>query len=397
MAGRILIAHGDGDKAAELERVLAEAGCEIFRAETLEAARHLLHQDPDLLLLDMDLAASSAKADLAALAADLELAETFCLRLCSTEVDFTSTQQLVPFGCGTIFPPGSCDQILEQVQTLLRINQAEDARNLAQERLVLHQMEVEEGLRSAAHIQHSLLPSRQVSSKAFSFAWKFVPCDSVGGDLFNSLALSEDTLMAYMFDVSGHGVSSAMVTVSVYQSLSDHTSQLVKRLSDKPPFFEIVPPAEVISALDREYPYERFEKFFTIVYLLLEPETGRVRYCNAGHPPPILVRNNGCLELLEAGGTLVGFGGLLPFEEQEILLQPGDRLYLYSDGITEYAAPSGEMFGDQRLINFFSQSQKSSLEETAEDFLTVLKDFGEGCPPTDDISYFSIEFNAPPR
>lgn len=107
------------------------------------------------------------------------------------------------------------------------------------------------------------------------------------------LPLSEDTLMIYMLDVSGHGVSSAMVTVSVYQSLSDRTSQLVKQSIEQPPFYRIAGPAEVLTALDREYPYERFEKFFTMTYLLLEPSTGRVRYCNGGNPPPLLVHSDG--------------------------------------------------------------------------------------------------------
>jgi sigma-B regulation protein RsbU (phosphoserine phosphatase) len=397
MAGRILIAHAGVAKAAELEASLSAAGCEIFRAENLQAASHLLHQHPDLLLLDMQLAETAAAEQLAALAIDLELAETFCLRLCSAENDFARLQELAPFACGTISPPGTVGKILEQLNTLLRIRTAEAERNLAQERLVLHRMEVEEGLRSAAQIQHALLPSRLLDTAAFSFAWQFIPCETVGGDLFNLLQLSENCLLAYILDVSGHGVSSAMVTVSVYQSLSDRTSQLVKHPLDHPPFFRIAAPAEVLSTLDQIYPYERFEKFFTMAYLLLDPETGRVRYCNGGHPPPVLLRHDGQLELLETGGTLIGMGGLLPFEEGEICLQPGDRLYLYSDGITEYAAPSGEMFGDQRLIEFFQQRQQTPLDEAAGSFIETLRNFGGGQPPADDISLFCIQFNAPTK
>jgi len=395
MAGRILIAHHCAEIAAELESSLSAASCEVFRAENLCAASHLLHQHPDLLLLDMHLAETASAEELFDLAADLELAETYCLRLCPPENDLVKMRQLAPFACGTISPPGLGEQILEQINMLRRIKQAEAERNQAQELLLLHKMEVEEGLRSAAHIQHALLPNQMPDTPAFDFAWRFIPCETVGGDLFNLLPLSEDILLAYLLDVSGHGVSSAMVTVSVFQSLSDRTSQLVKHPLDHPPYFRIADPAEVVTALDRIYPYERFEKFFTIAYLLLEPETGRVRYCNGGHPPPLLVRSTGQLERLEAGGTLVGMGGLLPFEEGEIHLRPGDRIYLYSDGITEYAAPSEEMFGEQRLIDFFRRHQQAPLEETAENFIRNLMDFGAGQAPTDDISLFCIHFNAP--
>jgi len=396
MAARILIAHKSQQTAAELEASLATGGCDVFRAESLAATCHLLHQYPDLLLLDTDLVIKSDPRQLTALASELELAETFCLRLCRGAAEQSEIRRLTPFACGTIRPPDTSAQVLEQVTTLLRVKQAEAARNQAQELLLLHQLEVAEGLHSAAQIQHALLPNRLSDHPAFDFAWQFIPCENVGGDLFNVLPLSEDILMAYMLDVSGHGVPSAMVTVSVHQSLSERTGQLVKQPIEQPPYFRITPPAEVLTALDREYPYERFEKFFTISYLLLEPKTGRVRYCNGGHPPPLLVKKNGHLKKLTAGGTLVGMGGLLPYEEEQLSLETGDRLYLYSDGITEHEAPSGEMFGEQRLSDFFSQQCQQQLDKTASDFIDQLHSFGEGRTPIDDVSLLCIQFNGSP-
>lgn len=393
MTGKILIAHRLPASAAQLEASLVAAGYEVCHAATVEAARQLLHRYPDLLLLDPQLAADSEPETLAALAEELEFAETFCLRLDLSGGEYSQLQQQIPFACGTIALPGVKEQILEQITTLFRIKRAEAERNLAQERLVLYRREVEEGLRSAAHIQHTLLPNHLQNTSAFSFAWQFIPCETVGGDLFNAQSLSEDVLMVYMLDVSGHGVSSAIVTVSVQQSLSDRTGQLVKQPTEQAPFYHIVSPAKVITALDQEYPYERFDKFFTISYLLLEPATGKVRYCNGGHPPPILIRKNGDSKRLEAGGTLIGLGGIIPYEEAEITLQPGDRIYLYSDGITEHEAPSGEMFGEQRLIDFFSHQAQIALNEAASLFITSLRDFGAGAAPVDDISLFCIQFN----
>lgn len=393
MAGRVLITHSSTAAAAKLEEFLAEAGCDVFRANNIDAACHLLHQHPDLLVLDMALATAATELQLAQLAEQLELAETFCLRLCPPAADIAYLQQLTPFACGTICPPASSEQVLEQISTLLRIKQAEAERNLAQERLLLHQMEVEEGLKSAAQIQHALLPNLISDTPAFSFAWQFIPCETVGGDLFNVLPLSEETLMVYMLDVSGHGIPSAMVTVSVHQSLSERTGQLVKQPLDHPPYFRIAAPAEVLSALDREYPYERFEKFFTISYLLLEPKTGRLRYSTGGHPPPLLVRTDNRLERLSAGGSLVGLGGLVPYEEAELVLNPGDRLYLYSDGVTEHEALTGEMYGEMRMIEFLSRQRRNSLKETADSFILELQNFGDGAAPKDDVSLLCIQFN----
>lgn len=393
MASRILITHSSLETAAHLEARLAADGYDIFRAENIEATCHLLHQRPDLLLLDMQLAENSTAEELKMLARELELAETFCLRLCPADADLDDLLRLTPFACGTICPPGKSAQIIEQVSTLLRIKQAETERNRAQESLLLHRMEAEESLRSAAQIQHALLPSRVSFGNTFSFSWQFIPCETVGGDLFNIQQLSEKTLSAYMLDVSGHGVPSAMVTVSVHQSLSDRTGQLVKQSLDQPPFYRIVDPAEVLTALDEEYPYERFEKFFTIAYLLLDQKSGRVCYSNGGHPPPLLVRNDGSTEFLTAGGTLVGMGGIVPYEQAEITLQPGDRLYLYSDGITEHTAPSGEMFGEQRLLDFFAAQHLQPLNGVTKQFISELQGFGDKRAPTDDVSLLSIQFN----
>lgn len=86
-------------------------------------------------------------------------------------------------------------------------------------------------------------------------------------------------------------------------------------------------------------------------------------------------------------------GGLLPYEEEEFFLQLGDRIYLYSDGITEHEAPSGEMFGEQRMSTFFSQQRQYPLDETASYFIYELRNFGEGAAPVDDISLLCVQFN----
>lgn len=175
MAAKTLIIHMSDTMAVRVEEQLVAAGCEIFRAETIDAATELLHQQPDVLLLDMQLAESAAPEQLKSLANQLELAEVFCLRLSPIGADQELWHQLAPFACGTVPAPGTSQQILEQVNTLLRIKQAEAERNQAQERLLLHRMEVSEGLRSAAQIQHALLPNHVIDNPACSFAWQFIP------------------------------------------------------------------------------------------------------------------------------------------------------------------------------------------------------------------------------
>jgi sigma-B regulation protein RsbU (phosphoserine phosphatase) len=391
MAEKILVACA-GTAGDNVAKTLRAAGHRVQQVSATGAARERLRDMPDLLLIDAELLGQSSSENRQAFAYDLQLAEIPCLRFSSNGMDCETMRALTPWAAATIIDPRNAGHVLEQVELLLKMTLLAAGKNLAEERLIARQFEIEQGLSSASHIQRSLLPSVRPQAETFSFAWQFLPCETVGGDLFNLVNLSEDTLMAYLIDVSGHGVSSAMVTVSVYQSLAAHTGRLVKRLLDQPPYFLIPSPAEVLTGLDREYPYERFEKFFTIVYLLLEPATGKVRYCNGGHPLPIVVRADGTLELLREGGTLIGMGGLVPYEEGEIQMLPGDRLYIYSDGVTEYFSEAGDLFGEQRLFDFLLIDRNLSVDRVIENLMASLREFGGGRAPDDDVSILGIEF-----
>ena len=375
--------------------ILGSAGHEVLHAGELAEAGECLRERPALVLLDAELLARSSEEQLGLFEAQLLAADIPCLRFASNGMEPGRMRDLTPRAWASIVSPGDSDHVLEQVGLLLRMRQLFQARMLAEEQLLMRQIEIEQSLASASHIQRSLLPQSLPHNDAFSFSWEFLPCETVGGDLFYLAPLSEDALMVYLIDVSGHGIPSAMVTVSVYQSLTAQTGRLVKRILDRPPYFEVSGPAEVLTALDREYPFERFEKFFSIVYLLLDPRTGRVRYCNGGHPAPILVRADGSWELLGEGGTLVGLGGVLPYQEGQGGLAPADRLYLYSDGVTEHFTPDGEPYGDGRLLDFLLRHRHLPLERVIHGLMSDLQGYGRGRPPGDDVSFFGIEFNGP--
>ncbi len=230
---------------------------------------------------------------------------------------------------------------------------------------------------------------------ALQVAWRFVPCEQVGGDLFNLVRLTEDMVLAYILDVSGHGISSAMVTVSVTQSLSPHAGRIVRRSLDKPPYFHLLSPAEALRQLEQEYPLERFDKLFTISYLLINTRTGQVRYSSAGHPPPLLIRKDGTCRALTAGGSIIGTGCSGPFEEEEFTLGCGDRLFLYSDGVTEHCNQHDEMFGQERLFSKLAANRKRPLDPACNNLIEALKSHGQGTMFRDDVTLIGIEYQGP--
>jgi len=263
--------------------------------------------------------------------------------------------------------------------------------------LMEKQMRLNEDLEAAAGIQRSLLPHGSLDMETMEVAWRFLPCDTIGGDIFNVVRLDETHWAIYMLDVSGHGVPSALVTVSASQMLHPQRGLLLKKAIQPPPYYEIRGPSEVLNLLDQEYPIERFNKYFTIAYLILDVKTSLVRYSNAAHPPPILVRRDGSLELLEEGGTIIGMGGVLPFEEGEKKLGPGDKLFVYTDGIPEYEDQGRRLYGQERFCEALLKLKDHPIAEIVDGVIEALMTYGERQPPRDDITLLGIEIKSGSR
>jgi sigma-B regulation protein RsbU (phosphoserine phosphatase) len=264
--------------------------------------------------------------------------------------------------------------------------------------LLEQQERINEDLAAAAEIQRSLLPRRPADYDQFEIAWAFDPSAHIAGDIFNVIRLAEHLWGIYALDVSGHGVPAAMVAVSVYQNLQP-ASGLVSQ-SDPRIGSQQIPrrPAEVLRALDAEYPFERFSNFFTMVYMLLDTQQRTLTYSNAGHPRPVLLRKDGRLKLLKRGGPFIGLLGLRTpdeddgFMEEQLAFHPGDKLFLYTDGLNEYADPAGEMYGNQRLHALLKDLAGQPMAAAVDAVRVALREFGRGAPPADDITLVGIEF-----
>ncbi len=246
---------------------------------------------------------------------------------------------------------------------------------------------LEEDLKAAAFIQKSFLPTCQPDIDSFHINWKFQPSEYVGGDMFNVIPLDQKYAAFYMLDVSGHGVSSALAAVSVAQQLHPLSGYLLD-MEDKSP----IPPAKVLETLDKDFPIERFEKHFTIFYAVINFKSGEIRYSSAGHPPPFIIRKHAPPIMLDKGGTLIGLGGIVPFEEGKFQLQSEDRLIAFTDGIIEYESPEGEDFGKERLIRCAVDHRQKSPNELIEKIYDSMMQFGRGRPHQDDVTILCLQF-----
>lgn len=347
---------------------------------------------PDLILMDVEMPRLDGFSACQQLKADPTTRDIPVLFLSSRIEPDAKIRGFELGGVDYVTKPFHQGEILIRVRTQLELRRLHCSLVQANEELRYKQTLLEQDLRAAAHIQHSMIPRRPPLDSRLRFAWAFHPCDRVGGDLFNIHRLDEEHLALYLFDVSGHGVPAAMVTASVAQSLSP-SGGLIKQPSRTPPYYRIPHPAEVLSSLDMEYPIERFDKFCTLCYLLLDGNEASCTYSSAGHPPTILQHAGGDIALLARGGSIIGLGDMaVPFEEENVTLLVGDRLFLHTDGIIEHTGPDGRQFGLDNLLAAIGRTRGMKLADAVEAVIAEVKDYGLGRPCGDDITFIAVEY-----
>nr|WP_275406343.1 SpoIIE family protein phosphatase [Pseudodesulfovibrio sp. JC047] len=246
---------------------------------------------------------------------------------------------------------------------------------------------IKEDLKAAAFIQKSFLPSCQPNIEKLHINWKFQPSEYVGGDMFNVFHLSDEYVALYILDISGHGVASALAAISVAQHLQPQSGYLLENETGLP-----VPPQKVLEFLDTDFPIERFEKHFTMFYAVINIHTGLVHYSNAGHLPPFILRQGTDPIPLDKGGTLIGLGGIVPFEEGTFQLEINDRLIAFTDGIIEYESSDGEDFGHDRFLTSTLENREKSPDVMVGCIYDSMLEFGQNRPPQDDVTVLCMQY-----
>lgn len=249
-------------------------------------------------------------------------------------------------------------------------------------------------LDAAARVQQSLLPTTTPENDRIRFAWKYKPCDELAGDFLNFFALDDKHVAAFVVDVSGHGVASSLLSVTIGRLMTPHVSasSLLVTPGDGPGEVHIVPPLEVVKELNRRFPMmDQNGLYFTIVYGILNTETLEFRYTLAGHPRVVHTPRGETPRLLIADGMAVGWIDELDADEYVVQLQPGDRLCLYSDGVPEAMDPERHQFGDRQLLEIVELSQHQSLEESVALLMGTVERWGHDGSLVDDVSILALE------
>ena len=218
-------------------------------------------------------------------------------------------------------------------------------------------------IEEAREIQRRLLPAEmpKLSRCAIHAFWK--PAQYVGGDYFDAIQLTDSAIAFCIADVAGKGLPAALLMSNLQAS--------VRGLAHS-----ISSPAEMCRQLNRvALENTRSDRFTTLFYATLDSVSGSLRYANAGHVPPILVRQDGTIVRLSEGGTVLGLFSDAEYEETEIEFASGDRLILNTDGITEATNNRDEDFGENRLIDLLLKHSDLPDAELQQVLLDALASF----------------------
>ena len=219
-------------------------------------------------------------------------------------------------------------------------------------------------LRIAARIQQTLLPPPRYESPLVELTAASVPCLAVGGDLFEYVANERGDLAFTVADVAGKGTAAALLTAEA------NTGD---------------PPDTVLTRVNRALCRRAIDgRFVTAFYGVLTGEP-TLRYCNAGHNPPLLL-SSGETRKLDATGCPLGLFDTTPYEPGEVPIASDDLLVLYSDGVTEATNEDGEEFGDERLLACLEAARRRPVDDVLQAVQDAVKSFAGSAPVQDDIT-----------
>ncbi len=256
---------------------------------------------------------------------------------------------------------------------------------------------IDKDLIQARKIQDSLVPELTGEFGKSRVSLLLKPCGHIGGDLVGMFSPGVNRLGFYSIDVSGHGITSAMMTARLGGYLSStHFDQNVAMVKKFDKFHALLPPEEVAALLNSRLIADTgVEEYFTMVYAIIDLRNGHLKMVQAGHPHPLLLRADGGSEFLGDGGLPIGLLPNARFHRSETYMQPGDKLLLYSDGFTECHLSDGSLLDDSGLQQM---AQDCLADRAGSEFLddmfwrlTQIMPPGDGMQ--DDVSAVFFEYN----
>jgi len=257
---------------------------------------------------------------------------------------------------------------------------------------------IDRDLLEARKLQQSLVPKHFIDVGAAQISLLLQPSGHIGGDMVGVYHIGDDKLGLYAFDVSGHGIGSALMTTRVAGWLgATHPSFSIAMVKMDGGGYGPRPPQEIAALMNERILQEMdTDLYLTLLLVEIDLANGHAELVQAGHPNPILQHSNGHLSPIGTGGHPVGLLDSAEFESYCIRLSVGDRLLIYSDGFTEAENVAGDMLEEEGLERMLSLGQHSSGPELLASLAQETQTYSGG-ETADDLSAILVEFRASDR
>jgi sigma-B regulation protein RsbU (phosphoserine phosphatase) len=399
-AGRVLVVDDTPANRDMLARRLVRHGYEVRVAADGETALRMLDQQPfDLVLLDVMMPGMNGLDVLKAIRHKQPLTNLPVIMATAKDAGHDVVQALELGANDYVTKPLDFPVVLARVRTQLLLKRAVEQiqqleKGLEERNAELHAMNtrMRTDLDAAAKVQAALLPAAEPVVPGYRFGWRFRPSAWLAGDILNVLRLDERHVALYLLDVSGHGVAASLLSVTVSRFLSParDPSSLLWWRDERSGDYRLQPPAKVAARLSERFPFdENTSQFFTLVYGLLDLHTNRLRYVSAGHPGVIRLSCAGPAMMIEASGYPIGVADEA-YDEYEVELEPGDRLFIYSDGVPEAMDDGNTPFGTRRLLEQLDE-ERGSLDQSLTSLLERIDRWRGRGHVHDDLSVLAVE------
>jgi phosphoserine phosphatase RsbU/P len=282
--------------------------------------------------------------------------------------------------------PISADILTVRIRAAQRLLTYQAELSARTEALLLAQKRLDEDLAAAGATQRSVLPSRSLVTSAYAVSSAFVPSQHVSGDMFGYFEFEDGKVGFFLIDVAGHGVRAALLAASLGHMISkDYFCEAACMLSGAPS------PAELISRLNLHFVSPAHEeRYFTMICGALDPLRHQLTISIAGHPPPLLIHSEGRAEWVEHGSFPVGLFGDAKFFNLTLPFSRGDRLCVYSDGVSDAINLEGEVFGEYKITSVLENYQ-TSTKNIAELIIEELNTWVTEADLLDDVSVIVLE------
>jgi sigma-B regulation protein RsbU (phosphoserine phosphatase) len=380
----VLVVDDEPTARVALAARLKRLGYRVIEAGNGKAGLEALRRErPDLTILDWMMPEMDGPTFCEVVRQDPELLSSQILMMTSHDQPEQIAEGLARGADDFLSKAASKHEITARVQAGMRTATLIRTLEHVTEEIRKKQEMLERELQSAARYVESLLPATGMLVPGVQMVHAYRPSLGLGGDLFNVVPWSKDVLGLYLLDASGHGVSPALRSASLSTFL--RKDNLLHRVGSSDP-------GAILTLANKQFPLTEDGNYFTIIFAGLDVRARRLSYATAGHNGAFLHRTSGEIHWMVQPNLPLGFDPSTVYASVECPVEPGDRLYLLSDGLYEAPDSNGELWGQDRLEQTVRTFGRRPLTEVVSGTVAEAVRWQGHEHFPDDVAVMGIEF-----